>query len=239
MQFIDTHVHLQDYKTNNTQQIVLKLRSLGFVKVVCVSAKAQDFALVASLSESEKDLIIPAFGVHPWYLENLSGDWLDVLRQYLQKYKNAHIGESGVDRLHGGDMDKQIQILREQMKLADEFDRPINLHILRAEDAFLSLKKDWPERMVLHSFFGSKQFLEEMLKTKAFFALNPKMLNRSNTDELIKQIPIERLLTESDAPYQADFEDIATLIERLAVIYDIKKEKLAEIVADNFRRLCE
>lgn len=238
MQFIDTHVHLQDYKTNNTQQIVLELRSLGFVKIVCVSAKVQDFAIAASLSESEKDLIIPAFGVHPWYLENLSDDWLDVLRQYLQNYKNVHIGESGVDRLHGGDMDKQIQVLREQMRLADEFDRPINLHILKAEDAFLSLKKDWPEKMILHSFSGSKQFLDEMMKTKAFFALNPKILKRDNADELIKQIPLNRLLTESDAPYQAHFEDIATLIERLAVIYDISKDEIADIIIDNFKRLC-
>ncbi len=237
MQFIDTHIHLQDYKINSAQ-IVQNLRDLGFVKAVCVSVREQDFAVVAKLSESAKDLIIPAFGVHPWHLENLSDNWFEILQKYLRQYPQAHIGECGLDRLHGGAMDKQMQVLREHLRLAKELNRPLNLHILKAEDVLLSLKNELPEMMVLHSFSGSSKFLQEMLKTKAFFSLNPKLRQRRNFVELVQQIPQDRMLVESDAPYQADFKDIPVLLAQIAQILKLPIENLADRLCDNFVQLC-
>ena len=91
---------------------------------------------------------------------------------------------------------------------------------------------------MLHSFAGSKPFLEDMLNRGAYLSLNPKVLQRKAAS-LIELIPNERLLTESDAPYQAKAEDIPDFIEKLAAIRGNAPEKLAAAIRDNFDRLAK
>lgn len=238
MQFIDSHIHLQDYKTNNAQQIIEMLKKADIVKAICVSAKIDDWKKIATLAEAGGDLIIPAFGCHPWYIENLDTDWKDKLEQYLQKYPSAQIGECGIDRLRGIDVEQQIGILKEHLLLANKHNRAVNLHMVKAEDIFLSLKKELPKRVIIHSFGGSISFLQALLKTNVFFSINPRLRQKRNFADLIRQIPLDRILTESDAPYQAQLSDIADLAQQMAQIYNISALELTQIIIANFKRLC-
>ena len=140
MQFIDSHIHLQDYKTRNTQQIIASLRNTGCVGALVVAAKADDFAKISALADENADWMIPAFGVHPQYAAVSGEEDMLQLEYYLQKHPKAHIGECGLDRLQEADLERQIRLLKRQMKLATLYQRPLNIHIVRAEDVISSLK---------------------------------------------------------------------------------------------------
>ena len=92
MQFTDSHLHLQDYKTKDAQQIITSLRSLGFVKVVCASTSPQDWQAVADFACQAPDLVVPAFGLHPWYLDLSGIDFAAKLEAFLRRFPSAWVG---------------------------------------------------------------------------------------------------------------------------------------------------
>ena len=67
MQFIDTHIHLQDYKTKSAPQIIAGARAAGVEKFVCAAVTEKDWPEVAALAEAYPEVVVPAYGLHPWY----------------------------------------------------------------------------------------------------------------------------------------------------------------------------
>ncbi len=235
MQFTDSHIHLQDYKTKNTQQIISELRNNDFAKLICVSSQPADFAEVARLTTLASDLIIPAFGIHPWYLDKITDNWLEQLRTYLLKYPQSIIGECGIDRLKGNNLAKQTSIFREHIKLASKLHKPLNIHLIHSEDIFAGLIKEITTPYMIHSFYGSMNFLDLLLRNNAYISLNPKILLRPRANEIIRTVPLERLLTESDAPFQSDYCDIPDFIRQISVLKSIPEEEIIFHIQQNLQ----
>ena len=170
MQFIDSHIHLQEYKTNDAQQIISDLQSNGFSKVVCASTSPKDWAKVADYASSSKDFIVPAFGLHPWYLSDYEHDFIEILTNYLTKFSNSWVGECGLDKLKtNNNLVDQENILKLQIDIAKSFNRPLSLHMLKAEQEMVKFLNDMPHNFMFHSFSGSKEFLLLSLKKGAVF----------------------------------------------------------------------
>ena len=83
MKFTDSHLHMQDYKTNNAQQIIEDLKSIGFVSAVCISSTSESWKNVSKIARDHSEFIIPAFGLHPWYIKQALLNWENILRDYL------------------------------------------------------------------------------------------------------------------------------------------------------------
>ena len=238
MQFIDSHLHLQDYKAKDAQQIIADLRAAGFAKVVCASTSPADWEQTAAFAAAAPDLVIPAFGLHPWYIAAASADWPQQLAAMLQRFPKAWVGECGLDRLKAPSWQGQEEAFAVQCRLAGEFDRPLNIHALKAEDRLARFWPDMPPRFMLHSFGGSLQFLHEALKHGAYISLSPSFLKRGNHSELFRAIPDDRLLLESDAPFLSDYRDIPDFAAALAALGNTDAAALIERVNRNFREFC-
>ena len=91
---------------------------------------------------------------------------------------------------------------------------------------------------MLHSFGGSVEFLREALKYGAFISLSSAMLKRKSGGEIIRHIPLDRLLLESDAPYLSDYGDIPSLATEIAGIKNIKQAEIINAVYNNFEGFC-
>ena len=238
MQFIDSHLHLQDYKTNNAPQIIADLRAKGFVKIVCASSVPSDWEQVAALAARYPDMVIPAFGLHPWYIKDAPENWSDKIRGYLQKFSNAWVGECGLDRLKAPAEEGQAEAFAVQIELAKEFNRPLNIHVLKADDWLRPFWQAMPPRFMLHSFGGSIEFLGEALKYGAFISLSASVLKRKNSAEIIRRVPLNRLLLESDAPYLSDYGDIPALAAEIATIKNTGLAEVVNAVYHNFEGFC-
>ena len=238
MQFTDSHIHLQDYKLNNAQQIVTEMKNFGFVKIVCVSARPNEWNKVALLAEEYYDFIVPAFGLHPWYVTEVNENWEKELADYLQKFPNAWVGECGLDRLKAPSEDNQLLIFQKQIELAKKFNRPMNIHALRADELFNNLWQEMPKRFIMHSFGGSVEFMKQVLKFGGYISLSASVLKRKNYVDIIKNLPLEHLLLESDFPYLSNYNQIFDLTNTIAQIKKISQEDVVLSVYCNFEELC-
>ena len=143
-----------------------------------------------------------------------------------------------MDRLKAPTEEGQYDIFVKQLAQAKEFNRPINIHALKAEALLNDLWQEMLPKFLLHSFGGSLDFLKQALKYGAYISLSPSVLKRKNAFDIIKEIPSDRILSESDAPYQSSYEQIPEFISALAQIKNISQQQLTSIIYNNFQEFC-
>lgn len=238
MYLTDSHIHLQDYKGKNAHQIVVDMQKSGFEKIICVSTKPKEWGDVANIADMENGFVVPAFGVHPWYVNDVSLGWEKELENYLQKYAFALVGECGLDMLKKQNYDEQEKVFEIQANLAKKYNRPMNIHLLKAEDKFCKLHQLLPKKFMIHAFGGSLPFLQKVVDWGGYVSLSYALVKRKNFAEIIQNMPISRLLFESDGPYMSEYEKIEFLAEEVAKIKKMAKNEVIEKVCKNFEEFC-
>ena len=192
---------------------------------------------------------VAAFGLHPWNVAETKGDWLERLERRLTADPGAWLGEAGLDGLKAGadGLAPQIRALEEQLRLARKLDRNINLHCVKAAPELLaSLEREYlrdgPRTFVMHSFAGPYQFVDKFAECGAYFSVGGLFSRRNSRKdrERVGLFPEDRLLLESDAflrPGTDDVDGLSSALEWLAEVRAVPVASLAEIVANNARRV--
>ena len=150
--------------------------------------------------------LIPAIGVHPWFVSDLPNDWHDQLADLLRSHPALLIGETGLDALHNPpDLEHSKTVFRRQIELAVEFRRPLIIHCVRAWGPLLDALKHFgplPAGFMLHAFSGTAEIIRELLPLNAFFSLAGSVTQPGNhrVRNAASQVPADRLLIETDAP---------------------------------------
>ena len=140
-------------------------------------------------------------GIHPWDVDkvaSLDQKLLD-LRKALENKKCVALGEVGIDRNYP-DLEKQKNLMIEQLELAVEFDLPVVIHCVKALNDVLSTLKKFPKKMkvYLHGINLNEQELAEVNKRKYFVGLGPQLFNKSKIQNIIHSIPKDKILIETD-----------------------------------------
>ena len=181
MSYIDAHCHLLDEKELQLARIT------GVEKFICNATNPNNWKKVLALKN-----VIPALGIHPWYVSDLPEDALEKLQNLLRENPQAHIGEIGLDKCKK-DFYKQEEIFEAQLKLAQQFNRPVHIHCVRAWQEVLAIIKNYPNLTYLfHGFSGDKNVIRFLEKFNAYFSVSHATK--------IPLIPTDKLLIESDAP---------------------------------------
>jgi len=215
MMFSDAHNHLHDPRLGDPEPIIAEMRAAGIDRCVVNSTCEEDWPVVESLFHAHPDLIVPAYGVHPWKAHLAEPGWEERLRELLVKAPSAAIGECGVDRwIESPDMDDQAPIFEAQLRLARELDRPVVIHCLKAwQPLFDSFERiGAPQRFVMHSFNGSLEIARRLLPMGAYFSFSGYFLQprKAALLETYLQLPPERVLMETDAPDMLPPEEFIT-----------------------------
>lgn len=233
MRFIDTHIHLQDFKAISSDNLIQKLSENQIDRCICVSAKPDDWSKVAAWSDNFSDHIVPAFAVHPWYVNNLPTNWSDELEKSLVNYPQALIGECGFDTLKNQDFATQQQVFDIHVNLARIYHRTLLIHAVKAQSLFERYWKKLPNKFVIHSFNGSLEYLKQIVKAGGYAAFNSKILRNKQFADILQYIPEDRILLESDAPYQSSVEELAALCEKIGKIRNKSLEEISSLIYAN------
>ena len=142
-------------------------------------------------------------GLHPWFLPTDIKEGLLLLKDWLDNKNCISLGECGLDRLRGPDIQYQEGALVSQINLAKERQLPfVVIHCVRAYDLLLKIFKETDYRGVflLHDYLGGASITEELLKNdQVLFSLGSGLFRSSNKfHESLKIIPIEKLFFETD-----------------------------------------
>ena len=239
MEFIDLHIHLQDYEENFATDIVKKAQKSGLKKMVCAATSPDDWQKVADFASQYPDMIIPAFGVHPWQVADISADWSEQLRRYLNIFPSALIGETGLDGLKP-DFELQQKFFSIHLQLAQEYNRPIVIHSVKAVTELNQFWHQMPLKFMIHSFNGRAEHLRNILLHGGYISFSASILKNQDMENIIKTVPLSRILLESDGPYQAfnkgEFSSpffIIEMLHRFAQTLNLKVEDLSQQIYNN------
>ena len=92
MQFIDTHIHLQDYKRKCATDIVAAAQAAGVEKMVCAAVREQDWERLAGFARDFPGKVLPAFGLHPWFVAERKDGWEERLETFLSPDAAVPVG---------------------------------------------------------------------------------------------------------------------------------------------------
>ena len=161
------------------------------------------------------------------------------------------VGEIGLDYYWEENPSKEVQkeVFRKHMELARELDLPVIIHDRDAHEDTLKIMKEYPEvKGTVHCFSGSVEFAKECLKLGYYIGITGVITfkNAKKLVKVVKEVPLDRLLVETDCPYMAPEPNrgkrnksdyIEFIIERIAQIKEIDPIQLNKQVNDNFMRL--
>lgn len=253
--WFDAHNHMHDPRLHDVPGVVEEIRRAGISRCVVNATCEFDWPAVAQLAQNHPDLVIPAFGIHPWNSDGPQDGWLDRLHDLLREFPHSGIGECGVDGwVAKPAMEAQVPVFLAQIRLARELERPLTVHALRAWDALFRAFSEQPPppRFLIHSFAGSWEVAERLGKLGAYFGFSGHFLHprKHSVREVFRRLPPDRIVLETDAPdmtpplrwqvvrlpEQRNHPANLRLIgEELARILDMPAAALAEITQANAR----
>lgn len=184
------------------------------------------------------------YGVHPWQTEETPPD-IAALRAALESDPAAGVGEIGLDRLKNRDIPPaQREAFAVQLELAAEMRRPVILHGAKCWGEVVKACRPFAGRIpsfLFHGFSRSTGLLPEIFSMNGYVSIGPSLLNDHavNYREMAAELPIERILTETDAEWDdpaAHEARIAEIVERLAALRKTDAETIAAAVAGNLAR---
>lgn len=147
--------------------------------------------------------VIPFFGIHPWWADQWNEESKNSLTKLLQDNPQAGVGEIGLDRKKGVDFSLQRNVFQEQLAIAADFKRPLNLHNVKAWGPMEEcLKPVAPLPFILHGYSGSAEMTEVFIKLGGYISFAPFSLKHKKGREALKAVPQERLLLDTDFPYR-------------------------------------
>ncbi len=211
--FIDTHAHLDDPRFNEDRDIVIKrAKEAGLKNIITVGCwnKKSGFESLTEIL-SYYDFIYAALGVHPHDAKEADETPFEVIRSLaLQKGSRVvGIGETGLDyHYDNSPRDKQKEAFARQLALARELNLPVIIHTREAEkDTLEMLKSEGVNEVggVFHCFSGSMGLAKAALDM-GFYLSFTGVITFPNADklrEVVKNVPIEKMLIETDCPYLA------------------------------------
>lgn len=202
---IDAHLHLQMPVFRDRIDGVLETtRELGITTLVVNGTGPGDWGEVAALAERYSE-VFPFFGLHPWQVREVEPGWERYLREFLESFPSAGVGEVGLDKwIRDPDVERQKSALFIQLELARELDRPVTIHCLQAWGHLRECLRESPfdGSFLIHSFGGPVEMIDDFVDRGAFFSLSGYFFRPDKTRKLeaFSHVPEDRILLETDAP---------------------------------------
>jgi len=244
---IDTHCHLHDERFDADRSEVLdRARSAGVVRIVVVGETYDENVRILEMTR-EDPLLLAAAGHYPSHLDlSMAERTVGFIRE--NRPHLAAIGEVGVDhRITEDRADHEIQdgILRRFAKLSAEVDLPLSVHSRSAGRHAIEVLRDTPaKKVVMHAFDGKFGSALAGLEAGYFFSVPPSVARSRQKQKLVKSLPLDRLLLESDAPVLGPDPrtrnepcNCRISAEHIAALKEVPQEEVLEVTSENARAL--
>ncbi len=245
--FTDSHCHLYHEYYEDLDFIIkdsINNKVNRFINDGCDKESNEEVLKLVSIYDN----MYGTLGIHPENVEDYKDEDLKFIEDNLNNPKIVAIGEIGLDYHYGKEnKDDQIKLLELQLKMAEEHDMPVVIHSREATLDTLNTLKKYKVKGVIHSFSGSKETAREYLKLGYLLGINGVItFKNANIKEVIKEIPLESLILETDSPYltpepfrghQNNPSHIIDIANFVANLKDVSLEELSNITNKNLENM--
>ncbi len=244
----DTHAHLDDKRFDDDRdELIRGLPERGVSRVITPGIDVDSSKKCVDLAD-KYDIVYAGVGIHPHEASKLEDNYLDQLRTMAQNKKVVAIGEIGLDYYYDfSPRDIQKQRFIEQIELAAELKLPIIIHNRDSHEDMLNILREHKDLInggVMHCFSGSWEMAKIVLDLGLYISLAGPVTfkNAKKPVEVAKNVPLDRLLIETDSPYltpvpyrgkRNDPGHVALVAQKIAEIRGITAEEVGRITTEN------
>ena len=250
----ETHAHYDDEKFDgDREELIAELREAGISHVINVGASIESTKTTLELVKKH-DFMYAAVGVHPSDVDGLNEETFAWLAEQTRLDKTVAVGEIGLD--YYWDKEPEVQKnqriwFQKQMELARKADLPVIIHSRdAAEDTMRIMKEVHAEEIpgVIHCYSYSPEMAKEFVKMGYYIGVGGVVTfkNAKKLVQTVQEIPIERILLETDCPYMAPEPHRGTrnsslnlpyVAAKIAELKGISAEEVISITEQNAYRL--
>lgn len=220
----DTHFHLD--LTDNMVNLIKEMNT-SELNIFAVGTTPRAYHKVKQLCACSSKIYV-GLGMHP----QLIGSGYDDVMLFKKYFPECHyIGEVGLDfgKEYNKTRHEQIRVFDEIVKMCEQSGgKVISVHSRKSVTKVLEIigkyKMNSNNKYIFHWYTGSLNQLNRVIELGGFFSINPQMLKSKSGIDIVKKIPIERMVLETDAPFTQSVKSIYDIEETLnSVIYDVSK----------------
>ena len=245
--YVDSHAHVNFEIYENVEDILKEAYKCNVQNIVNCAEDLKTSYEVINLHNTYPNLY-PAVGIHPQNVDVCTTDDIIELEKILCSENVIALGEIGLDFYYSREnRKKQILFFESQLKLAEKYNLPVIIHSRNATDDVLKILKKYSLKGVIHCFSGSIETAREFIKLGYFLGVGGILtFKNSKLGEVMKNIPIEYILLETDSPfltpepyrkYKNEPKYIPVIAEKLALLKEIKVKDVMEITTENANRI--
>lgn len=246
----DSHAHYDDPRFDEDRdELLLSLKDSGIRAVMNVGNTTH--ANVAGIELAKQyPFLYCSIGIHPDQAAEIaaqnSREYLDVMAQQLSYEKAMALGEIGLDYFYddASPRDVQRQIFEQQLALAKDLNVPVIIHNRDAYQDTLDLLKKYRPQGIMHCFSGSAEYAKEILRLGMYIGFTGVITfkNARRAVEAAAEVPLDRLLIETDCPYMApepfrgkrcNSSMLDRMAEKLAEIKGVSPQQIADHTCEN------
>ncbi len=236
-QYFDVHTHVNfDVYKGDREDVVKRAHESGvWMSVIGTDNETSESAVL--LANKYDEGVYATVGIHPTHSNDSDVD-IVLLKELAQNRKVVAIGECGLDYFRLSEDTKIIQkeVFIKQIELANELNKPLMVHIRDAyEDAILILKEYARVPSDIHFFAGDWEIAKKFLDLGSTLSFTGVLTFTNDYDEVVRNVPKNRIMSETDAPYVSPVPYRGKRNEPLYVKETVKK--IAEIRGEDFEEM--
>lgn len=248
---VDSHTHIQLSQFNQDRELMLERAREAEVNTILIIGFDLDTSLGAIELAEKHDNLYATVGMHPHDANKLTHSILESFRRNIQHPKVIAVGEIGLDYYRNLSLPKiQKEAFEQQLDLAEEMDMPIIIH---NRDAYMDILPILERRSgkisgVLHCFTGDVDLMHRCLDTGFYLGIGGIVTypNAKDLQKVAEEIPLERLLIETDCPWLSpqfkrgkrnEPSYVRAVAEKIAEIRNTTVESIGHITTQNFNSL--
>lgn len=247
MEFVDAHAHLSASEFDGDRAQVLEAAAREGVRaILAVGETLADAEKILALA-ARHPLLKPCAGLYPTHLDP---DAAEAMAEFVRKHRDSlvAIGEVGLDHwVVKDEPDREVQrrILDRFVQLSHELELPLNVHSRSAGRATIQfLREQGARRVLMHAFDGKASAALEGVRAGFFFSIPPSVVRSPQKQKLVRALPLEALLLETDSPVlgpdpqvRNEPKNVAVACRAVADLKGVAPEEVARITTENARRL--
>lgn len=247
---IDTHAHIYDKRFDGDfEEMIRRAVEAGVGTVIAPATEPGDFPALERLQKEYKQVEV-AVGVHPHSAAKVEDADIERLPETAERCNAIAIGEIGLDYYYDfAPKDRQQDVFRRQLRIAKELGLPAVIHNRESDEDVLRIleeEQDGRLRFQLHCFSSGPDVLERSLDLGGMISFTGNItFKKSTLDEVVRRVPDDRLMIETDSPYMTPVPNrgkrnepsfVGLVAEKIAEIRTTTPEKVFQMTTQNARR---
>ena len=243
MEFIDTHCHIYyDKYQNDISEVINRAKDKNIKHIICVGVDLKSSEKSIILSD-QYESVFATVGYHPHESKLAVDNYLDKMLELLKHPKAVAIGEIGLDYYYKhSDKKTQIKVFREQLELAKDLDMPVVIHNRESDkDLYDNLKNSKINNGVIHCYSSDIKYANKIFDLGLLVSFTGILTFSKSLQEVVKEIPLEKMMIETDSPYLTPIpfrgkrnepHMVSLVAEKIAEIKNISIDEVAHVTTE-------